>query len=453
MVGHSRAVASAEALGSGTWRRSRRSARWAGLLVAAALVATTVPGARGVSQERLTSARRAAQWIVDRQENNGAFFGPTQRVDQTGETLAAVVAGGITGAAVTSALNYIRTNGQAGATRGAFTGRIIAGIVAGGQDPRSFGGVDYVAILASQYDQATGAWESSDVFSNLLAANGALAAGVALLPQAVAYLRSHECASGGFGFSNGCAFGADTDTTAMAVAVFVAAGLGLDPVVARARTFIASRQNADGGFGFAESFPPTSGDSTGLALAAIAAIGEEAQAHPWQQTDGDDPVKTLLSLQDASGAFRFSSSDTDGNAFTTVNAIPGMAGRFLPIRGASTPPVEPTPSGSPAPSGSPVPGGPPPAGGGGLSTTISSPDLVRTRDRTPTFQFAANQVNVRFECSVDEEVFRPCLSPYTLRRLGAGDHVFAVRAVDAAGNAEFSPATDGFKVIRKKRRR
>jgi hypothetical protein len=445
-MGRSRTSAKAEVVHFCRTFGSRRTVRFAGLVLAGALAASAVPAVDAVSAERLTSARRAAQWIVDRQEGNGAFFSPTQRVDQTGETLAAVVAGGITGTPVTNALSYISANGQAGATRGAFTGRIIAGIVAGGGDPSAFGGVDYVAILGSQYDQATGAWESSDLFSNLLAANGSLAAGVGLLPQAVAYLRANECAGGGFSFANACGFGPDTDTTALAVSVFVSAGLSLDPVVARARAFIASRQNDDGGFGFASSFPPTSGDSTGLALSAIAAIGEEPQAHPWQQVDGDDPVKTLLSLQDAAGAFRFSASDAEGNAFTTVNAIAGMAGLFLPIRATAPPPADPSASPSPTPSAGPGTGGRAP------ETSISSDDVVRTRDRTPTFQFAADEVSVRFECSVDSSEFRPCSSPFTLGRLGVGAHVFSVRAIDGSGNADETPAVDDFRVVKKKRR-
>ena len=450
-MGRSRTSAKAEVLSSCRTFGSRRTMRFAGLLVAAAIVASAVPGTRAVSAERLTSARRGAQWIVDRQESNGAFFSPTQRVDQTGEALAGVVAGGITGTPVAGALGYIRENGQAGATRAAFTGRIIAGIVAGGADPRAFGGVDYVAILRSQYDQATGAFESSDVFSNLIAANGALAAGVALVPQAIAYIKSNECTGGGFSFANGCAAGPDTDTTALAVSVFVAAGLASDAVVTRARAFVLSRQNDDGGFGFSSGFPPTSGDSTGLGLTVIAAIGEEAQSHPWRQADGDDPVLALLALQDAAGGFKFSSSDDEGNAFTTVNAIAGMAGLAYPIRAAAAPPTAPTPTPTPTPDSEPEPT--PGADTDPPDTLLGSRDIVRTKDRTPTFQFAADEVNVRFECSLDSEVFRPCSSPFTLLRLHPRAHTFEVRAIDEAGNVDPTPAKDEFQILRKRRRR
>jgi hypothetical protein len=446
-MGRSRTSAKAEVVSFCRTFGSRRTKRFAGLLIAAAIAAAAVPAVDAVSSERLTSARRAAQWIVDRQQSNGAFFSATQRVDQTAETLVAVVAGGITGAPVVNALSYVRANGQAGATRAAFTGRIVAGIVAGGGDPRSFGGVDYVAILNSQYDQATGAFEPGDFdfFSNVIAANGAVAGTGSLPPQAVAYLRSNECAGGGFSFSKACAFGADLDTTALTVNVFVAAGLSADPVVVRGRTFALTRQDADGGFTF-DGSSSTSGDSTGLGLALIAALGEEAQVHPWRQADGDDPVIALLALQDADGAFRFSSGDAAGNALTTVNAIPGMAGRPLPIRAA---PTAPSPSDGPTPEPEPEPETVDTTAPG---TAIGSRDLVRTRDRTPTFQFASDEVNVRFECAIDGGLDVPCSSPFTASRLGFGEHTFSVRAIDAVGNVDASAASDSFKVVKKRRR-
>ncbi len=84
---------------------------------------------------------------------------------------------------------------------------------------------------------------------------------------------------------------------------------------------------------------------------------------------------------------------------------------------------------------------------------MSSGDLRTTRDRTPTFQFAANAVNVRFECSTDGADFIPCSSPYTLRKLKLGEHTFSVEAIDASGRADPSPATDEFRVVKQRRRR
>lgn len=448
-MGRSHASAKAEVLLFGRTSTPRWTKRIAAVLAAAIVATVPARDARAVSTERLNSAFRAAQWVVARQESNGAFFNQTQSAHQTAETLAAIVAGGVTGDPVAKGLGYISANGPAAATKGAFTGRIIAGIVAGGADPRAFGGVDYVATLDGQYNATTGAFDVSNFFANLLGANGALAARRALPAQAIAYLRANECAGGGFGFSNGCVE-PDTDTTALAVNVLVGAGLRTDSIVTRARSFLLSRQNPDGGFGFASSFPPTSGDSTGLGLALIAALGEEAQSHPWLQPDGDDPVRALLALQDSDGAFKFSFSDVTGNAFSTVNAIPGMAGATFPIRPAPPPP------------GPPPPDQPPPAPDAGTGTGtltvapdtfIASRDLARTKDRTPTFQFASNKVAVRFECAIDGTDFSPCGSPFTLGRLRPGSHTFAVRAIDSNERVDPSPAMDDFDVVKRRRRR
>jgi hypothetical protein len=49
------------------------------------------------------------------------------------------------------------------------------------------------------------------------------------------------------------------------------------------------------------------------------------------------------------------------------------------------------------------------------------------------FSFAG-EAGATFECSVDGAGFAPCTSPQSLAGLGIGEHSFAVRAVDAAGN-------------------
>jgi hypothetical protein len=61
-----------------------------------------------------------------------------------------------------------------------------------------------------------------------------------------------------------------------------------------------------------------------------------------------------------------------------------------------------------------------------------------------TFEFLANEDST-FECSIDDGVtiedFAPCVSPYTRNGFLQGQHIFYVRAVDTADNADPTPAS------------
>ncbi len=68
------------------------------------------------------------------------------------------------------------------------------------------------------------------------------------------------------------------------------------------------------------------------------------------------------------------------------------------------------------------------------------------QDRSPRATFVFSSVdNVSlprtFECSLDRGEFAPCSSPYTVSGLVRGSHTFRVRARDAAGNVDESPAS------------
>jgi hypothetical protein len=73
----------------------------------------------------------------------------------------------------------------------------------------------------------------------------------------------------------------------------------------------------------------------------------------------------------------------------------------------------------------------------------SSDDL--TSGRTASFEFSSpDDGNATFECSLDGEAFVPCESRRQYQDLPDGEHVFRVRAVDAAGNRDPSPAERRF---------
>ena len=89
---------------------------------------------------------------------------------------------------------------------------------------------------------------------------------------------------------------------------------------------------------------------------------------------------------------------------------------------------------------------PPPTDTTAPDTTITSGPTGTSNDSTPTFAFTATEANSVFECRVDSGAWADCTSPWTTGTLSDGAHSVAVRATDAAGNTDSSPATRSFTV-------
>ncbi|XXF76448.1 Ig-like domain-containing protein [Myxococcaceae bacterium GXIMD 01537] len=74
-------------------------------------------------------------------------------------------------------------------------------------------------------------------------------------------------------------------------------------------------------------------------------------------------------------------------------------------------------------------------------TTIASGPALDTSATTATFDFSSNEAGVTYECRLDGGAFAPCTDPVTFSGLAEGDHTLEVRARDAAGNVDPTPAT------------
>jgi hypothetical protein len=81
-------------------------------------------------------------------------------------------------------------------------------------------------------------------------------------------------------------------------------------------------------------------------------------------------------------------------------------------------------------------------------TTITKRPAKRTTKRKVKFGFTASEAGVTFECKLDNRAYRPCTSPKKYR-VKLGKHTFLVRATDAAGNLDATPAKYRFKRIAK----
>jgi hypothetical protein len=80
------------------------------------------------------------------------------------------------------------------------------------------------------------------------------------------------------------------------------------------------------------------------------------------------------------------------------------------------------------------------------NTAISSGPASPSSSPSATFVFTSTQPGGGFSCRLDGAAFAPCRSPQTYRGLANGQHAFEVRATDAAGNADPSPASYSWRV-------
>ncbi|MFN8113288.1 MAG: S8 family serine peptidase [Solirubrobacterales bacterium] len=82
------------------------------------------------------------------------------------------------------------------------------------------------------------------------------------------------------------------------------------------------------------------------------------------------------------------------------------------------------------------------------NTSIDSGPSGTTNAPVPGFTFSGAAGATAFECSVDDGPYSQCGSPTNLPGLGEGEHRFSVRARDAAGNVDPSPAGRTFVIDR-----
>jgi hypothetical protein len=88
-------------------------------------------------------------------------------------------------------------------------------------------------------------------------------------------------------------------------------------------------------------------------------------------------------------------------------------------------------------------GGGPPAGGDSIppDTTLSAPPAALSNSSSVSIGFTSSEANSTFESRLDAAAFAAATSPQNLTGLADGSHTFHVRARDAAGNIDATPAS------------
>lgn len=316
--------------------------------IAGQLAAAPDP-ARGDKQLPAVSA--AASWLITTHQNDDGGYtsfstgANTQPSDVPG-TLDAILALASAGYDLrvpypgkeTTPVTYLNDNSDDlfnyAQTDGSTAGKTVLALLAAQQDPRAFGGVDYVATLSSTLAD-DGAYNVTTPYQQALAILGGSAAGEEIPDGALQWLLDRQATDEGVAGSWDDGFGTtgNADATAMSLMAFIAAGVPVDDTaIAAAREFLAATQTESGGWEYGPGFGPNV-NSTGLVIQALQTLGEDfADTNgPWSQT-GITPLDYLLSSQSTTGAFQtdFGSGPSD-DFFATVQALPALAGRGWPL--------------------------------------------------------------------------------------------------------------------------
>jgi hypothetical protein len=353
--------------------RARRGLRALAVttVIGMALIGTSAVPAGAAAPTNTQRGQQGAQWLANQIKHNGGVlqnFGKPDPVD-TAYAVIGMRATGVDKTASDQAIAYLETQLGAPLQTGghASPGAIAEYILAAhadGADPRHFGGTgpqnDLVQrLLATARTKGAdaglfGAAEPTfdGVFRQGLALMALKVAGVQNLRAnaGLTWLRKQRCANGLWEAyrtkpgSNPCTpanpktfTGPDTNSTAMAVMAQAAwARFYSDASVVNALKPI---QSSDGGFPYiAAPGQASDPDSTALVIQTLLADHVAPSSAPFKK--GANTPYTALAASQLScsstdfGAFTFPGS-TAANVFATVQSVPAMAGKKLPV-GSST---------------------------------------------------------------------------------------------------------------------
>ncbi len=312
-------------------------------LVATLQVVPALAGSPALTPSRRVAARRAMGWMGTQRTAEGGFEG-----FNPGATLDAVLALASWGLEANPAnpagrtpADYLASQAPDYAGRGASAaGKLLAGTVALGADPRQFGGLDLVAAVEATRN-VTGTYGTGNTWDTSWAILGLAAAGAGVPPPAIDGLLAAASPGAGWGFA-ARAPEPDVDSTGLALQA-LAAGLGAaggavtEPgpdgaAVAAATAWLRTQLHPSGAFRGYGAQP--SAASTALALGGLAAWGQEVEGPGWRADAAGalarrSPVDGLLALQSPRGGFAgFAGADDPG---ATYAALLGLALRPLPI--------------------------------------------------------------------------------------------------------------------------
>lgn len=267
-----------------------------------------------------------------------------------------------------SLYDFLRTDIPVNNAATDYETRILA-IVAADGNPTNFNGTNYLAQLEGFYTNGQIGDTCSlndDIFGLLALIASGNEANSQIKQDTLSFLLSkQDPTDGGFGFSApGCDwYSTSADMTAAGVQALIKAkeknivDAGLDDGIAKAKNYLLTNQNADGGFGY---FGSSDTDTTGWVLIGLNALGMKDQEQATK-------AKTyLLSQQSGSDGgfmtFDWGANTLLSNTTTTAHALIALSGKtwvekiYVASNAAavtSTPTIIPTSTPTPTPTSQP----------------------------------------------------------------------------------------------------
>jgi hypothetical protein len=207
---------------------------------------------------------------------------------------------------------------------------MVLAVVAAGEDPTSFGGVDFVGLIEGAYDgtQLGDTGLLNDDFWGLMALIAAgKNPGSEIVTNTVAFIKANQNSDGGWSWGVGA--DSDVDDAAAAIMALVAAGEPqASTVIQNGLSYMKSMQMDNGGF---ESWGAANAGTDSWGIAAIVAAGQDPTGTNWRSGNGTDPVDDLLTFQNPDGSFSWQAAMPLNMAWMTSFAIPALLGQPYPV--------------------------------------------------------------------------------------------------------------------------
>lgn len=217
----------------------------------------------------------------------------------------------------------------------------ILAITAAGQDPQTFGTIDYIAKLKTFYkDGQIGdpAILNDDIFGILALSAAKLPASDEILTAEKNFLLAEQNSDGGWSFNKGG--NSDSNTTAAAITALASLNLtGSNAQISKALDYLKTCQNSDGGFTYdPKSSYGTDSDSSSTAW-VLWALNSLGISHSSWGKEGHAPNTYLEDNQTIAGYFSYQNGTAEDSfsPITTAYAAIALSGKTLPLSANAAP--------------------------------------------------------------------------------------------------------------------